>query len=140
MNEPASKYSALLLITPDGELIFHHRDNKPGIANPDQIGMYGGGVEGNESYQEAAVRELEEELGIKIPLDKLEFYTDYTKTKQIHGIDQICKVFIIKDIKVSELKPNPNEGQGYVLISPRQDIPTLNMTVMAKDLLLDYEN
>lgn len=140
MNQALSKYSALLLLTPDGKLIFHHRDNKPGIANPNQIGMYGGGVEENESYEQAALRELHEELGISISGDKLKFYVDYTKIKDIHGINQQCKVFIIRDVETATLQPNPNEGQGFVLVSIDQDISNLNMTIMAQDIFSIYKN
>lgn len=132
------KYAALLLVDMDNNLIFHQRDNKPNISNPGQIGMYGGGVENNETFEQAAIRELQEELGINIKLSDLEFYSDYLKTKEKHGVDQDCKVFVVKGLVREHLHPNPFEGKGYVIINPKQDISSLNLTKMAKDLFSSY--
>ena len=73
--ENKRKYSVVILKTSNGELIFHHRDNKPNIANPDMVGVFGGGVEKNESFEEAAVREIKEELDLDIKQEDLDFFT-----------------------------------------------------------------
>lgn len=58
--------AAMLLIVTDGGLLMHHRDNKPGIANPDCWAGFGGAVEEGETVQEAVRREVKEETGLVI--------------------------------------------------------------------------
>ena len=57
-------YAAVLLETVDNKLLFHHRDNKPNIANPNKIGFFGGGIDRNETPISAAIREIKEELNL----------------------------------------------------------------------------
>jgi ADP-ribose pyrophosphatase YjhB (NUDIX family) len=44
----------LLIVTDDGRLLLHHRDDKPGIAHPGCWAGFGGAVEEGESVEEVA--------------------------------------------------------------------------------------
>lgn len=132
------KYAAVLLETIDGKLIFHHRDNKPDIDNPDKVGVFGGVVEEGESFEEAAIREIKEELNLDLIRDDLNFFSIYNKTKEIHGVDEICQVFVVKNIDPNKLKLNKNEGQGTVLISNKEEANKYKLTIMAKDMIAEY--
>ena len=136
--ENKSKYAAVLLETTDGRLIFHHRDNKPYIDNPDTVGVFGGGVEEGESFEETAIREIKEELGLNLTKEDLKYFSIYNKTKKIHGVDEICRVFIVKNIDPSKLNLNRNEGQGVVLISDKDEANKYKLTIMAKDMIDEY--
>lgn len=50
----------------DGRFLLQHRDNIAGIAEPDRWGLFGGGVEENETPLGALERELMEELSCKV--------------------------------------------------------------------------
>ena len=68
---PADKigaYRGALVIpqTPDGRILFQMRDDVAGIAAPGKWGLFGGGIDPHEPPLEAAVRELEEEIGLKV--------------------------------------------------------------------------
>jgi 8-oxo-dGTP pyrophosphatase MutT (NUDIX family) len=58
--------AAMLLIVTDGGLLLHHRDDKPGIANPDCWAGFGGAVENGETPEQALLREVTEETGLVI--------------------------------------------------------------------------
>ncbi|MFI8459080.1 NUDIX domain-containing protein [Kitasatospora sp. NPDC085464] len=56
----------VFVTTPEGELLMHHRDDKPGIAWPGFRTPIGGWREGDETPEETAAREVLEEAGITI--------------------------------------------------------------------------
>jgi len=60
-------------VTPEGEIIFQHRA-KDKDTYPDLLdATVGGHVDGDESYDEAAVREVFEEIGVRVTRDDLLF-------------------------------------------------------------------
>jgi 8-oxo-dGTP diphosphatase len=56
----------LLIVTEDGGLLLHHRDDKPGIPNPDCWAGFGGALEVGETVKDAVLREVREETGLLI--------------------------------------------------------------------------
>lgn len=63
--------ACLLMQDPEGRFLLQMRDNAPGIAHPLMWDFFGGGVEADESVQEAAARECREELAIDVTPDEL---------------------------------------------------------------------
>ena len=131
------RHSSILLETPEGSLLFHHRDNKPDIANPNMIGTFGGGVEDGENYEDAAIRELKEEL---------QFQFNKTDLKKLVGGDYIQKdgkkahkkLFLIKNVNRKNLALNPNEGQGIIAVSGNDNLNEYNFTRGVKEALNYY--
>lgn len=76
------------LYTPKREIIFQHRaKNKDTF--PDLLDATAGGhVEINDSYDETAIKEIEEEIGLKIKESDL-IYITITKTK---GFDKVTRM------------------------------------------------
>lgn len=61
-----SSGSKVILFDKDGKLVIYLRDNKPDIPFPNTWDLLGGGVEEGETPEQAAIRELEEEIGISV--------------------------------------------------------------------------
>jgi len=72
------KIAGTLLITEKNELVLHRRDNKPGIASPGKLSLFGGHMEGQESPREAAIRELQEEISLDVSQLSLEHVCDFS--------------------------------------------------------------
>ncbi len=64
----------------------------------------------NQTYEEAAIREFHEELGIKIsPTDLIEVAKEVNHSTQIVN-NRFAKIFLVKkDIKINEFKIDKNE-------------------------------
>jgi 8-oxo-dGTP pyrophosphatase MutT (NUDIX family) len=56
----------LFIVTDDGRLLLHHRDDKAGIPHPDCWAGFGGAVEDGETPLEALHREILEETGVEV--------------------------------------------------------------------------
>lgn len=130
------KYAGVLLITPDGQVIMQQRDNNHGIENPGRITIFGGGIEEGETPIKAAIREIREELQLNLEEKNLSELVVYRKTKERHGKDVICHIFIAENIDPNNLKVS--EGLGFVLISKDSDLSKLNLTILATDILKEY--
>jgi 8-oxo-dGTP pyrophosphatase MutT (NUDIX family) len=66
-NSGRSRRGAMLLIvTEDYKLLLRHRDNIPGITHTGCWAGFGGAIEGEESVEQALIREMKEETGLEI--------------------------------------------------------------------------
>lgn len=76
-----SRYIASMLIERDGQYLFI-RQNKPGGAYPDTLHIPGGGIDEGETPIDAAIREVEEEVGLKATdVDPVDFDWDVVDYK-----------------------------------------------------------
>ncbi|MFZ4748328.1 MAG: NUDIX domain-containing protein [Sphingomonas sp.] len=58
-------------------LLVYRRDDKPGIPFPDMLDLPGGGREGDETPAECALRELAEEFGVFVGVDRVHYHRAY---------------------------------------------------------------
>lgn len=68
-----AKLAALL----GDSLLVYRRDDRPDIPFPGLLDLPGGGREGNESPAECGLRELHEEFGILIGVDRVHYHRAY---------------------------------------------------------------
>ena len=66
MGEVPATGGIAIIVTASGDLLLHHRDDKPGIAHPDCWAGFGGALEDGETVEEALHREVREETGLEI--------------------------------------------------------------------------
>jgi 8-oxo-dGTP pyrophosphatase MutT (NUDIX family) len=117
----SERRGAMLLIVTEGGLLMHHRDDKPGIANPDCWAGFGGAVEDGETVEEALTREVREETGLAIK-DPV-FLTDAVDHE---GDGRLVSLFYV----VGDYRPEDidlHEGAG-VAIQRIADLPGLKVT------------
>jgi 8-oxo-dGTP pyrophosphatase MutT (NUDIX family) len=67
------KGTSAILISTDGRLLFQLRDSVPYIPDPGKLDFFGGGREGNESFLDCIVREVQEEIGFYLAPEQFEF-------------------------------------------------------------------
>ncbi|WP_083432753.1 CoA pyrophosphatase [Alkalibacterium sp. 20] len=107
------KYAVLLpLVKVDDAIhvLYEVRSNR--VSQPGETSFPGGAVEGDESFLEAATREMEEELGIEKSAIQVLGEMDYIVT-QTHIIK--CFVGWLPDSEVVDLKPNEEVAAVFTM-------------------------
>lgn len=69
--------AVVALITVGDDYLMQLRDLKPGIFYPGHWGLFGGAIESDENEMEALLRELEEELELKIDSMAAHYFTRF---------------------------------------------------------------
>ena len=130
------------IIIPHSAVILFNKDNKVLIEIRSDDGFYdfpGGGVDLNETVEEAAKRELFEETGLIA--DKLELfkvysgpitYYKYANGDEIYGIDTI---YICKEYH-GELKPQKEEVTSLMFLN-LDDLPNGKLSIRNKQIIKD---
>lgn len=114
--EPADA-SAVILTNAAGHYVMQLRDDKPGIFYPGHLGLFGGALHVGESYEQAAVRELEEELSLHLP-ERFTFLTRMTLGFEPIGQKSVERVFYTAELSDDEIAAiRVGEGQGYELVA-----------------------
>jgi 8-oxo-dGTP diphosphatase len=91
------------------EFLFHLRDNKPNIPNPNKWSLFGGGIEENEIPKEALKRELLEEIGINI--DNLVLLNVFKIKQEVNKKIFSIKIHLFKTEVDSKTIGTLTEGQ-----------------------------
>jgi 8-oxo-dGTP diphosphatase len=103
---------AMVILHRDGRVLMQLRDSDDRVYASGRWGIFGGHVEEGETPEEAARREIEEELGVSLG-GPLELF--------VRRIDEGRERFIYKaplDVPLSDL--TLREGQGMALLSREQ--------------------
>ena len=116
-------------------LVMHLRDNKPGLFNANMWDFPGGGREGDETPKECAVREIEEEFGIKIDPDSFVWEKVYPAQKDPNQ----KAYFMVAHIPVSILdKVKLTEGQDWQLFTQEEFFEKEDVIPALKERFQDY--
>jgi len=107
------KVALAIIQNSQGKILLQHKD-KDAPNNPNTWCLFGGGIENDETPTEAIIRELDEELLLKVTEPKL----------LIHAIDKKSQIerYIFKvniDTKIETLKVNLQEGDDVSYFSIR---------------------
>ncbi len=94
-------------------LLVYRRDDKPDIPFPGLLDLPGGGREGGESPAECALRELAEEFGIGLPVDRVHYHRAYLLGDGV-TISHFLAVHLTED-DVAAVRFG-DEGQDWALL------------------------
>ncbi|MBS3072513.1 NUDIX domain-containing protein [Candidatus Pacearchaeota archaeon] len=120
-------YAGIILFK-GNKILLQLRDNSPKISNPNKWGIFGGGVERSETPEQAAIRELKEELGLRV--DKLDLFlqTEFNNEK--------IYLFRLKIKNVSNLRLN--EGADMAFFSKEEILNLKNAVPGLKDMIKNF--
>jgi 8-oxo-dGTP diphosphatase len=117
------------------KLLMLLRDNKPGLFNANMWDFPGGGRKGKENHQECAIREIREELGIKINSKSFIWEKIYPAQKDPNQ----KAFFIVAKISGENIKGiKLNEGQKWALFDKETFFKKDNVVEALKLRFNDY--
>ncbi len=123
-------YAGIIIERNDGKLLFQLRDNKKNIPNPNKWGIFGGGIEKNETPKKAALRELKEELNFALKEKEL------TKLIVLPTPGKKYYLFFIKLKR--NLKFKLNEGASMRFMSRKELFSKNNVVPVVKTFFRFY--
>lgn len=116
-----------IILIYNGKCLFHLRDNKPTISNPNKWSFISGGIEEAESFEEAIRRECKEEIGI-VPSD-LRYLG--------HSDVSACFYSYLSDAEAQNLVLG--EGQEIRFFNP-EEMHDLNMSPGVEKMITVYKD
>ena len=100
---------AIVILNDRREVLLQLRDNRPGLAYANQWTLPGGKVEGDETPEAAAHRELKEETGLTLPLSPWKVY------ERRHLAGEILIEQHVFVAHVGDRRPDFTLGEGQAL-------------------------
>ena len=114
---PGTGSAALIIV--GGEYLLQLRDNKHGIFFPGHWGCFGGASDPGENPQQTLVRELGEELGLKLDASHARYFTSLEFDLAFAGLTPIRRYFYEITIDPAlYAKLQLNEGAAMRLFGP----------------------
>ncbi len=126
------KRVALLFIVIDNEALLFKRSEDE-TTNPGKYGMLGGGIEKNETPEEAIVREIREEAGVELKSFK-------PLKKYIYNNECELNVFYTNEFPIDDVVLDKNEHTSYKYFTMEQliDMDPKDMIGSNKEIAKDY--
>jgi 8-oxo-dGTP pyrophosphatase MutT (NUDIX family) len=88
---PGNAVAAIIVV--EGQYLLQLRDAKPAIFFPAHWGCFGGGVDPGETVEQAMVRELEEELGARIGIGDMRYFSRFEFGLDFAGLSPFWRIF-----------------------------------------------
>ncbi|MGN0063198.1 MAG: NUDIX domain-containing protein [Nocardioides sp.] len=109
------RFAGVLLTDPAERLLLQERDEHPAI-DPERWGLPGGHVDPGETYADAAVRELEEETGVRLPDGALRLWREFVVDhRAAHGTWDPMQVFVA-EVDLTDDDIDCREGRQIVFV------------------------
>ncbi|MFA5870404.1 MAG: NUDIX domain-containing protein [Candidatus Paceibacterota bacterium] len=127
-----------ILISTDNEFILQQRDDKSDIARPGMITNFGGSVEKGEKPINAIIREIQEELSIKLSRQDFQSLGSSIRKSSLDNKEHLTHLFVARNIKKQELILQ--EGREIVYVGLNKSLDSLNLSPGVKEVLMMFKN
>lgn len=131
------RFASIVLVDPRGWLLLQERDEHP-VIDPECWGFVGGHVDEGEHPDDAAVRELEEETGLRLTKAQLPFWQRFTVFHEAYGTDDEVSLYLAPTT-ITDRDIVVGEGRRIVFVDP-VDAHDLPLTAAAAQILPDLLN
>ena len=91
-----------VILEKNGKILLQFRDTNDETKNPGLWGIFGGGIEEKETPEQAIIREIKEELGIKLNKNDLDLIVKTNFNGEKHYIFKYILKTKLLNIKLSE--------------------------------------
>ncbi len=98
------EFSAAVVFDTLGRVLLQQRGHVPDILCPGMVGLFGGHREGEETFLDCVVREIQEELSWRIPAER------FVRIAQLDGADAEvpgglvrADLFVVRDVPTEKL-------------------------------------
>jgi 8-oxo-dGTP pyrophosphatase MutT (NUDIX family) len=96
--------AAAILISTDGRLLLQLRHDLPEVSDPGKIGLFGGAREGDESFLDCVVREVQEETSIYLPPERFALIERYFGPDHwTPGGIRRSEIFVAYDVPIDQM-------------------------------------
>jgi 8-oxo-dGTP diphosphatase len=107
-----------ILLDVAGNFLLQQRDDIPGIIHPGKIGLFGGHLEGNETFLQCVAREIREEISFFVPPERFEYLASYEgEDPEVKGRAFRGEFFVTHEIPIQNL--TITEG-ALLMVKPDQ--------------------
>lgn len=135
MPDYDESYSGIFVKNLSGKFLFQIRDNKPTIANPGKVSVFGGRSKNFETPLKCAIREIKEEISLE------SVSSDFKKIKIVscpieNGKWMKCFYYLLEDINLLEVFQI--EGQGIKILKKEEVSECENFTQIVKTIFETY--
>ena len=110
------RFACVLLVDRRGWLLLQERDEHP-VIDPEMWSLCGGHLEPGEDFHTGALRELEEETGIRMAPGELELFDEIEIFHQVYGSHDILRVFA-GSTDLTDADIVLGEGRQIVFVEP----------------------
>jgi 8-oxo-dGTP diphosphatase len=142
MYKKSSFSGAKIVLHCDGHLVAYLRDEKPEMPFPGRWDLPGGGREADETPAQCAMREVEEEFGLNIPIERVSWSRRYESS----ATGGLCTYFLVAPIVSEEIDQITfgEEGQRWRLmkfdefLGEDQAVPHLQLRL--QEWMMEHEH
>ncbi len=117
------------------KLILQKRSNVEGIVLPGKVTLFGGGIKSGEAPKRAAIREIGEELSLRLALPNISIWKTYKETR---GPGHLGYVFVARNIDGTKLQLH--EGENIVYLSRGESLDRYDLGPVTRELIEEYWN
>ena len=118
-----TRFAGVILVDRQGRLLLQERDEHPAI-DPEKWSLCGGHLEPGEDFHTGALRELEEETGIRLRAEELEMWAEVEV--DAYGSGHTMQVFVgATDLTDADIVLG--EGRQIVFVAPAE-LPALDLS------------